>query len=108
MLSDPVLVALRELVDENPGRRNATGDGCVYTLPDGRPCCVIAHLADRVGWRRPGYLDDDNQRRASEVWPDQPRIVHRVLDKVQFEADEGITWGGAYAYACRVIFGGRP
>jgi len=106
-----VLDELAALVAENPDRRNdrvdtGVGFGCAYVRPDGRPACVIGHLADRLGWPLPPY--DDNYHNTcdiEELWAEEldteDLATKLVLYRVQEGADEGLTWSEALSCASR-------
>jgi len=101
-LNHPVLVALKELVDENPGRRNVMGPGesCVYVLPSGQPACIIGVLAERLDWRLPEYESYENGQWPIEVWPEiGSDDLEWFLADVQVAADSGDDWGQAFECA---------
>jgi len=92
-----VLQELQDMVAEDPTRRN---EEAVYVTQDGTPSCVIAHLANRLGWPLPEFYDANNANEAIQVWPGRASVGEfALMATVQRRADLGMTWGDAIRIA---------
>lgn len=97
---ETILNALRELVAENPDRRNPRSEGvgaCVYTNPDGTPSCIVGNLAARFGLPLPDPSDDRAQSAPpSTLFPTMLSYeTQNLLETVQNHADNESTWAEA-------------